>query len=217
VPVANAGPLRRLSRTTAAHSTVSINDTSSCRFLNRSWMGDWLGEAIIAGPTRVVSERRRENGATALFMHHNGYVDRYAIVHERRLSLSDAGDRLDGIDLFMTPAGQPIGRSGKDVFAIRFHLSPGIQAAGTASGRGVMLQLPDGETWEFQTDGPEAHLEDSILMSNTRGNRKTTQIVIHGIAQHTPRVAWVMLRTAVGGRRWAAPIAERRGDQPARG
>ena len=59
VPVAAAGPLRRLSRTTAAHSTASLNDTSSCRFLNRSWMGDWLGEAIIAGPTRVTSERRR--------------------------------------------------------------------------------------------------------------------------------------------------------------
>jgi uncharacterized heparinase superfamily protein len=218
VPVASAGPLRRLSRTTAAHSTASLNDTSSCRFLNRSWMGDWLGEAIIAGPARVTSERRRENGATALFMHHNGYVDRYAIVHERRLSLSDAGDRLDGVDSFMTPAGQPVGRSGKDVFAIRFHLNPGVQAARTASGRGVSLQLLDGETWEFQTDGPEAEIEDSILMSNTRGNRRTLQIVIHGIAQHTPRVAWMMHRTAVGGRRRAAPsIANRRADMPARG
>ena len=218
VPVASAGPLRRLSRTTAAHSTVSINDTSSCRFLNRCWMGDWLGEAIIAGPTRVVSERRRENGATVLFMHHNGYVDRYGIVHERRLSLSDAGDRLDGADLFMTPSGQPVGRSGKDLFAIRFHLNPGVQATRTASGRGVILQLPDGETWEFQTDGPEAQIEDSILMSNSRGNRKTAQIVIHGIAQHTPRVGWLMHRTAVGGRRRTAPtLTDRRADMGARG
>ncbi len=59
VPVTSAGPLRRLARTTAAHSTMSLNDTSSCRFLTRSWIGEWLGEAIIAGPTRVGSERRR--------------------------------------------------------------------------------------------------------------------------------------------------------------
>ena len=53
-------------------------------------------------------------------------------------------------------------------------------------------------------------------MSNTRGNRKTLQIVIHGLAQHTPRVAWMMHRTAVGGRRRAAPtIADRRADMPA--
>jgi hypothetical protein len=55
-------------------------------------------------------------------------------------------------------------------------------------------------------------------MSNSRGNRKTLQIVIHGIAQHTPRVAWMMHRTAVGGRRRSAPsIADRRADTSARG
>jgi uncharacterized heparinase superfamily protein len=218
VPVATAGPLRRLARTTAAHSTVSLNDTSSCRFLTRSWIGDWLGEAIVAGPTRVVSERRRENGATVLAMHHNGYVDRYAIVHERQLSLSDAGDRLHGLDSFMTPAGAPVSRSGKDVFAIRFHLNPGVEAARSGSGRGVMLRLPDGETWEFQTDGIEPEIEESILMSNTRGNRKTLQIVLHGRAQHTPRVAWLMHRIQVGGQRRAAPaLAGRRADMPVRG
>ncbi len=217
VPVASAGPLRRLSRTTAAHSTVAINDTSSCRFLNRSWMGEWLGEAIIAGPTRVLSERRRENGATVLLLGHNGYVDRYAIVHERRLSLTDAGDRLDGIDSFLTPSGQPIGRSGKDLFSIRFHLAPGVQATRSGSGRIVALVLPDGETWEFQTDGPEVEIEDSILMSNTRGNRKTQQMVIHGIAQHTSHVAWMMHRTAVGGRRRILPTADRRADMMSRG
>jgi len=218
VPVASAGPLRRLARTTAAHSTVALNDTSSCRFLQRSWMGDWLGEAIIAGPTRVHSERHRQNGATVLHMHHNGYVDRYGIVHQRQISLSDAGDRLDGVDTFLSPSGGPISRSGKDVFTIRFHLSPGVQATPTPSGRGVTLQLPDGETWEFQTNGPELELEDSILMSNIRGNRKTLQIVIHGIAQHTPQVAWMMHRTAVGGRRRvSAPLTDRRSDAGARG
>ena len=168
-------------------------------------MGEWLGEAIIAGPNRVLSERRRENGATVLLTGHNGYVDRYAIVHERRLSLTDAGDRLDGVDSFLTPAGQPISRSGKDVFAIRFHLHPNVQAARSGSGRIVLLTLPDGETWEFHTDGPEVELEDSIFMSNTRGNRKTVQMVIHGIAQLTPHVAWMMRRTAVGGRRRPPP------------
>ncbi len=151
-------------------------------------------------------------------MHHNGYVDRYAIVHERQLSLSDAGDRTYGVDSFMTPSGNPVSRSGKDVFAIRFHLYPGVSAVRTASGRGVSLQLPDGETWEFQADGGEVTVEDSILMSNTRGNRKSLQIVIHGRAQNTPRVAWAMHRTAVGGRRRAAAtIADRRGEVPVRG
>ena len=44
-------------------------------------------------------------------------------------------------------------------------------------------------------------------MSNTRGNRRTSQIVIHGRAQQTQSVAWHMHRTAVGGRRRATTAA----------
>lgn len=212
VPFSGSG-LRRLARTTAAHSTVSLNDTSQCRFLTRSWIGDWLGEAIISGPTRVKSERGFEGGSTVLDMGHNGYVGRYGIVHERRLALSDAGDKLEGVDSFLTPQGNPVSRSGKDSFAIRFHLHPGVTA--TQDGRDVRMQLPDGETWEFSTDGPGVEIEDSILMSNTRTNRKTSQIVIHGRAQHNAEVRWQMQRSTVGGRRRALP-APKRAEAPAR-
>ena len=40
-------------------------------------------------------------------------------------------------------------------------------------------------------------------MSNTHGNRKTSQIVIHGIVQGTPSISWHMQRVAVGVRRLA--------------
>ncbi|MCP4384657.1 MAG: heparinase [Hyphomicrobiales bacterium] len=208
VPFDSTGPLHRLARTTAAHSTVSLNDTSQCRFLTRSWIGDWLGEAVISGPTRVKSERRFEGGTTILDMGHNGYVSRYAIVHERRLALSDAGDRLDGADVFLSPSGNPVSRSGKDAFAIRFHLHPNVRA--TRDGSSVLLELPDGEIWEFVTDSPEVELEESILMSNTRGNRATTQIVVHGRAQRSPGVGWQIQRTAVGGRRRAVSAPRQR-------
>ena len=201
VPMPGQLSLRRLARTTAAHSTVTLNDTSSCRFLTRSWIGEWLGEAIVAGPTRVDVERKMESGGTMLAMRHNGYVERWNLVHERRLSLSEAGDRLDGVDAFVSPSGKPAGRSGRDAFAIRFHLHPNVRATRSEGGRGVIMELPDGETWEFQADGLEAELEESILLSNTRANRKTVQIVVHGRVQQNPSVAWQMHRTAVGGRR----------------
>ncbi len=201
VPFSGSGPLRRLARTTAAHSTVSLNDTSQCRFLTRSWIGEWLGEAIVSGPTRVRSERGFEGGSTVLNMGHNGYVSRYAIVHERRLALSDAGDLLEGVDAFLTPSGKPVSRAGKDSFVIRFHLHPNVRPILT--GRTVRLELADGETWEFGTDGPSVEIEESILMSNTRANRKTLQIVIHGRAQHNSVVGWQMQRVSVGGRRRA--------------
>ena len=211
VPMPGAYSMRRLARTTAAHSTVTLNDTSSCRFLTRSWVGDWIGEAIISGPTRVDVARRMEGGATLLAMRHNGYADRYAIIHEREIALSESGDRLEGIDSFKTPSGNPVGRGGRDGFAIRFHLHPTVRASRSEGGRNVLLELPDGERWEFHCDGLEVEVEDSILFSSTRGNRKTDQIVVHGRCQQTQSVRWQMHRTAVGGnrRRLAAPETTR--------
>jgi uncharacterized heparinase superfamily protein len=201
VPAPSAGSMRRLARTTAAHSTVTINDTSSCRFLARTLIGDWLGEAIASGPTRVDVERFGEAGGTALEMHHDGYVERFGIVHGRRLSLSNEGDRLEGIDYFRTPSGAQIPRSGKDHFAIRFHLHPNVRAEPRPDGGAIVLELPDGETWEFEADVPEILLEESILFSDGRGSRSTEQIVIHGRVQNQQAVTWHLHRVALGGRR----------------
>ena len=207
VPFATSGPRRRLARTTAAHSTVSLNDTSQCRFLARSWIGDWLGEAVVSGPTRVKSERRFEGGSTVLDMGHNGYVSRYGIIHERRLALSDGGDRLEGMDSFLTPAGKPVGHAGKDSFTIRFHLHPNVRAS--IEGRQVVLEMADGEAWAFVTDAPEMDIEESILMSNSRNSRRTAQIVIYGRIQQQQAVHWQLQRTTIGGRRRALPASER--------
>jgi uncharacterized heparinase superfamily protein len=63
------------------------------------------------------------------------------------------------------------------------------------------MELPDGESWEFETDGLDVQIEESILLSDTRGNRPTEQIVIYGRVQQTPSVSWHLHRTALGGRR----------------
>ena len=172
-------------------------------------VGEWQGEAIVSGPTRVEVERRSESGMTMLVTRHNGYVDRYGIIHERHLALSSAGDRLDGMDSFRTTSGKPISRSGRDAFAIRFHLHPSVRTTRGDGSRAVLLELPDGERWQFLTEGHEIEIEESILFSNTRGSRKAEQLVIHGRCQQTSDVTWQMQRLAVGGRRQRAlPAAE---------
>jgi uncharacterized heparinase superfamily protein len=200
VPKPSGTALRRLARTTAAHSTVTINDTSSCRILTRGFVGEYAGEAVIAGPSRIDIERRSVSGATLLALRHNGYADRFRILHERQLSLADAGDRLEGVDSFVNPSGQPANRGGKDFFAIRFHLHPNVRVTLAADRRAAAMELPDGETWEFETDGPELAIEESILLSDNRGNRATEQIVMYGRVQQTPSVHWHLHRTALGRR-----------------
>ncbi|MEX0697906.1 MAG: heparinase II/III family protein, partial [Dongiaceae bacterium] len=66
VPRPGSTSLRRLARTTAAHSTATLNDRSSCRFMSRGALGERIGEPIVTGPSRVDVERRNTAGMTVL-------------------------------------------------------------------------------------------------------------------------------------------------------
>ena len=189
-------------RTTSAHSTASIGDTSSCRFLARkgSWfervLAGWLlrrlGPVTIAGPARVHADRSHKDHVQVLEASHDGYVPRFALVHRRRWRLSSEGQWLEGEDVF---AHQ--GKSSEDPRAmIRFHLAPGIRASRVQGGRMVMLVLPNREAWQFEVDHGQAQLDESVFFSATNGTRRTEQIVLALDPVATPSIRWRFVRLA---------------------
>ena len=126
-----------------------------------------------------------------------------ALPHRPRapaLSLSDAGDRLEGVDTFVSPSGSRSTRAARTPSPSASTSTPTCAPRAEAA-TPSLLELPDGESWEFETDAAELVIEESILMSDTRGNRATEQLVIYGRIQQTPSVTWHLHRTALGGRR----------------
>jgi uncharacterized heparinase superfamily protein len=188
------GAWRAVARSTPAHSTATLNDTSSARFLAANRYGGWLGSPILAGPTHVPVEREEGEGGLRVVASHNGYQDSHHVVHQRDLTLSLDGSVLDGIDRFMPTGKTPR----KDAFAIRFHLHPAIKASPVRSGTAILLMAPDGEAWEFVAPGCETAIEESIYLSDTFGHRRSEQIVIYGRLAHRSEAAWQFRRTATG-------------------
>jgi uncharacterized heparinase superfamily protein len=188
---------RQVARATAAHSTVTLNDTSSCRFLTHARYSRLFGIPIVAGPTSVRVTRFERDGASLVRAVHDGYVSRFGIMHQRSWRLSNDGNRLDGEDVFFPPEGEEIPPSAPDTFAIRFHLHPSIKASRLADGRTVLLVLPGAarETWLFSATNIRVDLEESVFLSATDGPRRTSQIVIGGEAREVPRVVWTFIRT----------------------
>ncbi|MGB9366647.1 MAG: heparinase II/III family protein, partial [Xanthobacteraceae bacterium] len=112
---------RHVARASAAHSTVVFNDTSSCRFLTSESLKPLLGAPILSGPTDVqVSRQERDKGVTLRFSH-DGYANRFGVVHQRMLRLSPDGRRLDGEDVFAPAHGESLPARRGDNFAVRFH------------------------------------------------------------------------------------------------
>lgn len=172
---------------TAAHSTLVIDDRSSCRFAFHAGLRNWLGDEIISGSDRVDVERRDQASGQSLTIEHDGYAPRFGLLHQRRLALRHDGRRLDGVDAIR--AARPAGRIERQPFAVRFHMHPYVRLRRVRDGHAVLCVLPDGARWLFETTAL-AHIEESIFFAAPDGPRACAQIVIAGETQSGVEVAW---------------------------
>lgn len=190
LPATSRETWREVARATAAHSTVTFNDTSSARFLGTGPLRRLVGSPIVSGPTDVPVTRLDDEAGPALRASHNGYADRYGVVHQRSLWLTADGRRLEGEDMFLPARGNKLPSGRPDLFAVRFHLHPLVKVSRLSDGRGAMLMLPNREVWTFAAREDQVELEESVFLAGPDGPRRTTQIVIYGQARQASHVQW---------------------------
>jgi uncharacterized heparinase superfamily protein len=181
---------RDFARSTAAHSTVTLNNASSCRFLERPSLRRLFGNPVVDGPRQVAVERDETDQAISLRASHDGYFRRFSLIHRRSLTLAADGKSLEGEDAFYRQAGEALPKKFRDTFAVRFHLHPDIRVSKLVDGLSVALILPNKDVWTFSADADEVALEDSVFLAGQDGPRRTQQIVITGVTGKAPRVAW---------------------------
>jgi uncharacterized heparinase superfamily protein len=210
LPGTNKETWRQVARATAAHSTVVFNDTSSCRFLEGSSFKRLLGTPIMSGPKDNQVSREDRGDAIILRASHDGYADRFKVLHQRALKLAQDGNRLDGEDLFVATDGDMIPQNISDEFAVRFHLHPAIKASKLTDGHGAMLMLPNREVWNFNAYEDRVEIEESVYLSGSDGPRRAVQIVIYGRARKIPRIHWSLALASSS----SSSGARRRGEEP---
>ncbi|MBY0532368.1 MAG: heparinase II/III family protein [Xanthobacteraceae bacterium] len=195
MPAQNRQGWSEAARATAAHSTVTWHDTSSCRF-KPSRDGAVL---VSEGPRDVQIARAGREEAVIVRASHDGYVRPFGIIHQRSWRLSPEGDRLDGEDIFSTPSGREIPPGTDDDYVIRFHLHPAVKASRVNDGRTVLLILPGRDSWLFTAPNMHVELEESIFLSASEGPRRTSQILIADNARTFSRVVWTFARADAPG------------------
>jgi uncharacterized heparinase superfamily protein len=199
VPVIGRDNWRQPARATAAHSTATLNDTSSCGFLESRPIRRMLqGVPIVAGPHVISIAREEQPNGIVLRTSHDGYAELFNIVHHRVLMLSHDGQKLDGEDLF-TPARDAPVPADRDQFAVRFHLHPSVKANRLSDGHSAMLAMPNKEVWTFSAYEDRVDIEESVYLAGPDGPRRTVQLVIYGRARNTTRVQWTFAPHAVQG------------------
>ena len=192
-----AAEFRPLARATAAHSTATLNDTSSARFAHGRGVGDIIGSPLVGGQRRVVCERTDLDGMQGFLASHDGYVARFGIWHEREIALSDGGNILHGADRFFRNGGKPPSQR-HDAVAVRFHLEPEVGLFRDAQDR-LLLKGPGLDAWVFTCAAVEPHIEESIHFASLRGPCKSLQIVLAFHASQVPEIDWSFTRTVITG------------------
>lgn len=159
--VVNMGPassgsgfmeLARLARTTAAHSTLIVENTNSSQINSDGTIG--------SGVCEVKTSRMQSTRQSEITTQHDGYAKRFGIIHERHISISADGRSITGEDRLISVAKKA---KGKDA-VVRFHLHPDVKAQVNQSGQGVLLLLPNHHGWQFRVEGGRGSLEESLYL-----------------------------------------------------
>src|SRR5438552_7768161 len=130
-------------RTTAAHSTLVLSDTNSTNILADGSLGKGVEDVTI--------DRSEDNDASRLEASHDGYVRTFGMIHKRSLMLGNDGKELRGADQLIAKGRKKIREAA--AYAVRFHLSPGVEATITADGMGAILRSKAAQPWNFRFRG----------------------------------------------------------------
>jgi uncharacterized heparinase superfamily protein len=192
-PLRQHGQIRQAARLTAAHSTVVIADTSSCRIAGTDGVDELLEGCIVSGPQAVPVEREDREDGISINASHDGYARAFGLLHQRSWQLSADGNRLQGADRILAAPGKKQGSDEVD-FAIRFHLHPSVKAGVIENGQGALLVTPSGQQWIFHASGFPLTIEESAFFAAPEGTRTTSQIVLIGKAKAGDGIDWVLMR-----------------------
>jgi uncharacterized heparinase superfamily protein len=196
VDVYGPDDFRPLARATAAHSTATLNDSSSCRFDLPPKLAQIVGTPIVSGPRKVPCRRIDDRDAQGFVASHDGYVGRFGIVHERALRLGEEGAVLEGRDRFLSTRGRSA-RS-EDEVALRFHLHPDSTLLSDGQSR-LVIASRHGEQWLFSVDdGAHASVEETIFFAGLAGPRRSRQIVFSFRLRERTELGWRISRLPSG-------------------
>lgn len=160
-------------RTTAAHSTLVLNDSNSTAILPDGTLG--------RGVSEVELHRQELENGSRIELSHDGYVRRMGYIHRRLLLLSSDGKDIRGEDMLLPaprrkrPAALP--------YVLRFHLAPQVDASLTADGQGALLRIDMGALWQFRCGAGQLTIEDSLWVDGDGRPHATKQLVVSAMAE----------------------------------
>ena len=185
--------LSSISRSTAAHSTLYINDTSSCIFQKNEIINKVYGNSLIHKHKIINKKYTEDKDFYSISATHNGYEKKFGYIHTRSVQISKNEDKIFGFDeLKKTKKNSSILN-----YFVRFHVYPGTKVVKTIAGNSILISLPNGEGWLLQNKTKNFEIEKNIFLGNKNKIINNESVTFSGnISKEIISIKWEIKRVS---------------------
>ena len=163
--------LNELSKSSAMHSTLILDDRSSCKFTRIKKNNSIVSHEIKVLKKNIVFEKNywKINAA------HDGYLKQYGVIHERDVEFYPEQIKFIGNDKIISK-----NKIKNLKFEIRFHLEPNIKIMKTQDNKSILIDL-DGEGWRFNSNNNNINIDNGLYFGIKNTFVDNQNIVISGM------------------------------------
>ena len=166
--------LNELSKSTATHSTLIIDNNSSCKLRKIGNKSSIIEQGLKILHKSSVFEKNYWN----VIASHNGYLKKYGIIHERKIEFFPEHNKFIGTDTLIKK------KNYKSInFEIRFHLQPSSKIMKTQDSKSILIEV-DNEGWKFTCNNHEINLETGLYFGKKSSYIENQNIFISGMTQN---------------------------------
>ena len=176
--------LNLLSKSSATHTTLIIDDNSSCKF-TKEQNSFLIKNGLKTNKKNIVFEKN----LWKINVSHDGYLKRYNSIHEREIEFYPEEMKFNGIDKIIK-----IKTNHSYKFDIRFHVEPNIKLMKTQDNKTILIELDD-EGWKFTCDNYDINIDNGLYFGNKNLYSENQNIFITGISNNqTEDIRWQINR-----------------------
>ena len=160
--------LNLISKSTACHSTLNVENFSSVNFLKQSSGINEINSSLKIFDKKIVNR----NNYWSFEASHNGYNKKFGITHHRKVEFFHDNFKISGLDKIMKKKNFK-----KSNFEIRFHLEPEAKVMKTQDGKSIYINFKN-ESWKFTSFNNEITYETGLYFGNKNNFVENQNILI---------------------------------------
>ena len=165
--------LNQLSKSSAAQSTLIIDDNSSCKFskIDKSLM---LEKNITIIKKKIIYEK----DYWKINFSHDGYLKKYDSIHEREIEFYPNKMTFIGKDKIIKKK-----RNYNYKFDIRFHMEPNVKLMKTQDNKTILIELDD-EGWKFTCENYDIDIDNGLYFGKKNSYSENQNIFVSGVSNN---------------------------------